>query len=94
MTATATEILKLLPAHDCAFFLTHNEHKSYYQDVATYLASRPDYLDFVSDEEKKKAIESNELWFMQWYPRTPIGFNTLAASTLHALLEGVHAATH
>lgn len=78
------------PEHDCALHLVHNEHKSYYQTVAEWIAdceSRDFYWDWVSDEQKAKAIAANDCWTLQWYPRTPIGSHCLAACDLEVLLE-------
>jgi hypothetical protein len=36
----------------------------------------------------QRAIATDELWTMQWYPETPVGFCVLHASTLAALLAG------
>lgn len=69
------------------FSIEWNPQRSYYQTVEDYLEDNPDYLDFVSEEEKKKAIEENSLVFLQWYIRTPVGFNTYAASNLEALFK-------
>ncbi len=47
--------------------------------------------DWISEEERAAAIAKNSWWRAQWYPRTPVGFNTLAASSLAALVEGLKA---
>lgn len=31
-------------------------------------------------------IKQNEIWIMDWYPTTPIGHFTIAASSLESLL--------
>jgi hypothetical protein len=41
---------------------------------------------WVSPEQMQKAIDTNECWFLQWYPETPIGFNILSAADLDVLL--------
>ena len=40
----------------------------------------------IDPEEKEKAIKNNEIWTIQWYPNTPIGFYSAAFSSLEALL--------
>lgn len=45
--------------------------------------------EWVSEEEKVKAMETNSWWRAQWYPRTPVGFNTLSASSLPVLIEAL-----
>ena len=86
-----TEIHGLkLPAHKAGLYLKHNEHKDVYETVEEWaMNSFYDDDDWASMEEKAKAIETNELWHLQWYPDTPIGFCTRLASTLEALLEGL-----
>lgn len=78
------------PKHEASLTLTHNEHKSYYKTVAQAIEEG----DFgysaecwVSDEQKKKAIELNECWHLQWYPDTPVGFCQLSAADLDVLLD-------
>lgn len=82
----------IFPKHDGGLFLSHNEHKGDYQTVVNAIYSDPVRYDtWVSEEQKAKAIETDECWILQWYPITPIGFHTLAAADLDALLEGVAA---
>lgn len=73
------------PSHKCGLYLTHNEHKDYYETVAQFIADRD--FDFVSDEDKQKCLAENELWVLQWYPDTPVGFNMVAGSTLEIVLK-------
>jgi hypothetical protein len=78
----------IFPKHEAALFLTHNEHKSYYKTVLQEIEDEAHgYRDWVSEEQKLKAIETNECWVLQWYPNTPIGFCLLAAADLDVLLE-------
>lgn len=48
-----------------------------------------DRIDWVSDEERERAIAQNSVWTLQWYPNTPIGFNCIGASSLSALLTTI-----
>lgn len=78
------------PKHEVSLHLFHNDHKSVYQTVAESIEQgdhgyRDD--DWVSDEQKQKAIATNECWMLQWYPRTPVGFNLMSAADLDVLLE-------
>lgn len=76
------------PKHEVSLHLTHNEHKSYYRTVAEAIADDDHgYNDWVSEDQKQKAIETNECWTLQWYPATPIGFCILSAADLDVLLE-------
>ena len=76
------------PKHECSLCLEHNKHKDYYETVSQHLTREgdEDFYDFESPEDKQVCIDTNELWTLQWYPNTPIGFNAVAASTLEKLL--------
>ena len=43
--------------------------------------------DWVSEEQKQKAIATNDCWTLQWYPHTPVGFYKMSAADLDVLLE-------
>lgn len=81
------------PQHKSGLYLTHNDHTINYHTVADEIKDRSyyDLCSWVSQEERQKAIETNELWTLQWYPRTPIGSYAIHASTLEALMEYVNA---
>lgn len=78
-----------LPAHEAGLHLTHNVHKNYYRTVKE-LVEEDDHGyaedDWVSPEQRQKAIETNECWTLQWYPHTPVGFCLLSAADLDVLL--------
>ena len=77
------------PQHKGSLTLTHNGHKDYYEAVESYeRSSFPESpIGWVSEEQRRKAIEADDVWVLQWYPETPIGFVRLAACDLSALLE-------
>ncbi len=76
------------PDHKAALYLTHNDHLNCYATVAKFIEEEDHgYRDWVSEEQKQKAIETNDCWFLQWYPDTPVGFCILAAADLDVLLE-------
>lgn len=74
-----------LPKYKCALYLSHNDHKSVYEDID----SNYDISDFISPEEYEKAIAEDSVWHLQWYPNTPVGFTSLLASSLEALQKHV-----
>jgi len=78
-----------LPNHKCSLTITHNEHKNCYETVAQHLM-QCDY-SWQSEEHRQRSINTNELWTMQWYPETPIGFLLAAAPTLQELIGFVNA---
>lgn len=79
----------ILPSHECGLYLIHNEYKDYYLSIEQAVEEELGF--WISPEEKANALRSGEVWTLQWYPHTPIGFNKLAASTLEALLEAAGA---
>ena len=77
------------PLHDGSLHLSHNENKSDYETVAEAIRhGRHGYDDdcWVSDEQRQKAIDTNECWTLQWYPSSPVGFCILSAADLDVLL--------
>ena len=77
------------PSHKASLTLTHNDHLSYYHTVQQAIDDNEFGMDsWVSEEQKQKAIETNDCWTLQWYPDTPIGFGfcILAAADLDVLL--------
>ena len=45
--------------------------------------------DWVSEAERDKALATNSVWSIQWYPDTPVGFCRLHASSLDALVGAI-----
>lgn len=84
-----------LPEHKCGLYITHNEHKNYYLSVEEYIADDiSQRCDWLNEEAKAKAIATNEVWTLQWYPNTPVGFNCVAAPTLEELLDFANSYTN
>ena len=77
-----------LPNHECGLYMEHNPHRDEYRSLSEYFADAADTgaHSWQSDEAKARAIETDELWTLQWYPHTPIGSHTIAAPTLGELL--------
>ena len=85
ITIDAIELVaKCLPGHKASLTLSHNEHKAVYMTVSEYILNNDP--NWQSDNDKQKAIDTNEIWELHWYPETPIGFIWLAAPTLEDLL--------
>lgn len=81
-----------LPEHKCGLFLTHNEHRNYYETVETYLKNREEMCTPTWSHETARAecIESDELWALQWYPDTPVGSYVVWGPTVAAVLRYAH----
>lgn len=76
------------PEH-IALTLSHNEHATVYETVEHYYEDgrRGDWsFDWVNPEQKAKAIATQSVWELHWYPNTPVGFNVLLACDLDVLL--------
>jgi hypothetical protein len=76
--------------HKCGLSIEHNECRNCYQTVKQYLddmESRWGGPTWASEEDKARAIETNEMWEIQWYPETPIGFHRVASATLEGAVE-------
>lgn len=79
------------PKHKAGLFLTHNEHKDYYQSAEDWLKeqisdSKDPLYSWESEEAMVRAIATDSIWVLHWYPDTPIGFYCIAAPTLEELL--------
>lgn len=74
------------PPHEAGLSLHHNEHKNVYMTAAAYIEEQGAHWDWVSPEQRQKAIETDSIWALQWYPNTPIAFCALAAADLDVLL--------
>lgn len=79
-----------LPKHAASLTLHHNEHKDVYLTAGAWIKEQEEQRecppDWVSPEQKAKAIETGEVWVLRWYPRTPISFAEIAAADLDVLL--------
>ncbi|MCK9556272.1 hypothetical protein M0R36_10775 [bacterium] len=82
----------ILPKHECSLTLTHNIHKDYYRSAKEHIEEMEsvelwDLDDWVSPEERRKAMDTNEIWQLDWYPDTPVGYNKIMASSLRVIME-------
>lgn len=71
------------PPHQAEFSLTHNEHKNSYCSIKEAGLDESEY--WVSEEERQKALATDSVWVIQWYPHTPVGFYRFQASTFEAV---------
>lgn len=79
----------LLPPHKCGLYLTHNEHRDVYEQLADWLEHRAmggAEPDWESPEARQRAIDTDECWVLHWCPNSPVGFNEVAAPTLEECL--------
>lgn len=63
--------------------------QQWHDEYGFYTGSDEDRIDWVSEDERLKAIETNSVWTLQYYPNTPVGFNCIGASSLPAILRAL-----
>lgn len=88
MTELETLLKSLVKGEYSSISLTWNEDFSFnYETADTWYNSDSDLQDWVSYDEKVKAITENSVWSLQWYPDTPIGSCIIRASSLEAIIQ-------
>lgn len=81
------------PEHRGGLSLSHNDHLSIYQTAEQYIAGGSIPGSGIEDDEwtapgeKEKALATGNIWSLQWYPDTPIGFHVVYAASFEALVE-------
>jgi hypothetical protein len=80
------QLVECFPAHKCSLTIEHNGYRDYYETIADAVEELEGY--WVSPEERERALSTGEVWTIQWYPDTPVGFHRVAASTLTAAING------
>ena len=66
-------------------YIEYNDHKSSYETVEEYIEERD-----IKDEEiidKEECIKKDTLYSLQVYPKTPIGFYKIYASSIEKAVE-------
>lgn len=95
-----TELRSLLNGEHASLTIGFNDdHACQYVTAQEYHDKWGEYgggadmqrIDWVSEEERLKAIRENSVWTCQWYPNTPVGFYCLGASSLPALIAALRA---
>ena len=85
----ARGLVAMLPKHAAGLTIERNPGRVAYESVAQWLISATAYSgepSWSSPEARVRAIETDDVWVMQWYPATPVGFHLIAAPTLGELL--------
>ena len=85
-SASFNDLLAKFPSHKAGLSLEHNQHKNYYDKAEAWIADN-DWCDWENEAAKQKAIDTDEIWTLQWYPETPVGFCAIAAPTLADLFR-------
>jgi len=86
-------LLSLLKGEHSSLHLTFNDMNGMnYQTVEEFImedSSATASAEWISSEEKAKAIKNNSMWSLQWYPNTPVGSYDVSASSLEPLIDHV-----
>ena len=70
-----------------SLLIEFNPHEAVYETIDEWMDVCR--AGWVSEEEHQKAISQNTFWLAHWYPHTPIGSYTVAASSLEAVLKAL-----
>lgn len=90
-----TDLLALLQGEFSSLTIGFNDDhacnyvtaQGYRDKFGRYSGDDEDIIDWVSPEEREKALRENSVWTIQWYPATPVGFYCVGASTFEAACE-------
>jgi hypothetical protein len=93
LTELETYLRSLLKGEFVSLHLSFNDRGApSYMTVAQVENEAPQWAPkWVSEDEKARGVETNSCWELQWYPDTPIGSYSMAASSLPALVAAVKA---
>ena len=78
-----------LPEYKISLTIVHNEYKNWYYTIEQGI-QEIDENNWVSLEERDKALQTENIWNIQWYPDTPIGSYVYYASSLEVLLDYIN----
>jgi len=70
------------PEHKCGLYLSHNPHRDVYEKPEDFY--RAEFS--ISPEDWQKCIDTDDVWDLQWYPDTPIGFYLVIGSSLELVM--------
>lgn len=77
----------LVPGPFGSLYLSFNGENGY-QTVEQRSKVEEDFAaDWISDEEMQKAVATNSMWVLNWYPKGEVSSYRIAASSLAALLD-------
>lgn len=78
---SVVEVPPFMPPHKGSCTISHNDHLNNYATVEQEEEFHAEWFkgSWVSGESREFAIKNNQLWSIQWYPETPVGFSNLCA---------------
>ena len=77
---------KLPPHVSC--YIEHNDHLTVYRTAAEAIEESEVVRDgFETDEDRQRSIDTDQIWTMQVFRNTPVGFEFYSASSLGKLID-------
>lgn len=86
MSQETDAFLKLLPDAKFSLMLEWNPHKPDHLTIEDWEKLFEFPGDWVSDEQRDKAIAQDNLWLLRWYPDNSVGSYCCLACDLDVLL--------
>lgn len=83
------KLKSLLRGKHSSLHLDFNDHHADYieaKDLGKQFLERT-HTSWVSPEERDRAMATDSVWTLHWYPDTQVGFYSVSASSLKAVLE-------
>lgn len=77
--------LDWIPRHRCGLVIEHNWWRTDDRTIEEVVAEEDDQGDWVSDEERNRALLTGEIWELCWHPYSPMERFRLVASSLGAI---------
>lgn len=83
-----TKLERLAAACKCSVIVEASPHRDNYETPREYFERMESY-DAVEEgpPPEEMSAAGAPLWWLQWYPRTPVGFNRLFGSNLDHMLD-------
>lgn len=83
-----SDIETMLPEHEASLHIQHNAHKGNYETIEAYTDwCKVHDEDWATPTSKQRAIATDSLWEIQWYPNSPVGFNVIYGATLQEVIS-------
>lgn len=71
----------------CSMSVSFNDHHNVYQSVQRTVECSEDYYDGMPEGELRRMIETDTIWTVHVYPRTPVSFDAFHGATLDAAID-------
>jgi predicted RNase H-like HicB family nuclease len=72
-------------------YLTVNRYRDYYQNIEEAIAEAREQYDAdnleIDEDLAHRMVQTGQFWELQFYPRTPVGFNIVWGTSLEEVLQ-------